>query len=79
MTVPHMEGLTRAANGKTYDVYGIMVNLNDYSVGTTNGGQLSMFDDFDIDYNQQKYLLETRFSGALTVPYSAMVIEKAKA
>ena len=79
VTVPHMEGLTRAASGKTYDVYGIMVNLNDYSVGTTNGGQLSMFDDFDIDYNQQKYLLETRFSGALTVPYSAMVIEKAKA
>ena len=78
VTVPHMEGLTRkAADGKTYDVYGIMVNLNDYSVGTTNGGQLSMFDDFDIDYNQQKYLLETRFSGALTVPYSAMVIEKA--
>ena len=79
VTVPHMEGLTRAASGKTYDVYGIMVNLNDYSVGTTNGGQLSMFDDFDIDYNQQKYLLETRFSGALTVPYSAMVIEKARA
>ena len=80
VTVPHMEGLTRkAADGKTYDVYGIMVNLNDYSVGTTNGGQLSMFEDFDIDYNQQKYLLETRFSGALTVPYSAMVIEKARA
>lgn len=79
VTVPHMEGLTRTASGKTYDVYGIMVNLNDYSVGTTNGGQLSMFDDFDIDYNQQKYLLETRFSGALTVPYSAMVIEKARA
>lgn len=78
VAVPHMEGLTRTADGKTYDVYGIMVNLNDYSVGTTNGGQLSMFDDFDIDYNQQKYLLETRFSGALTVPYSAMVIEKAK-
>ena len=79
VTVPHMEGLTRAADGKTYDVNGIMVNLNDYSVGTTNGGQLSMFEDFDIDYNQQKYLLETRFSGALTVPYSAMVIEKARA
>ena len=79
VTVPHMEGLTRTADGKTYDVYGIIVNLRDYSVGTNNGGQLSMFDDFDIDYNQQKYLLETRFSGALTVPYSAMVIEKAKA
>ena len=80
VTVPHMEGLVRtASDGKKYDVYGIIVNLRDYSVGTNNGGQLSMFDDFDIDYNQQKYLLETRFSGALTVPYSAMVIEKAKA
>ena len=80
VTVPHMEGLVRTgSDGKKYDVYGIIVNLRDYSVGTNNGGQLSMFDDFDIDYNQQKYLLETRFSGALTVPYSAMVIEKAKA
>ena len=78
VTVPHMEGLVRtASDGKKYDVYGIIVNLRDYSVGTNNGGKLSMFDDFDIDYNQQKYLLETRFSGALTVPYSAMVIEKA--
>ena len=65
-----------ASDGKKYDVYGLMVNLRDYSVGTNNGGQVSMFDDFDIDYNQQKYLMETRFSGALTVPYSAMVIEK---
>ena len=79
VAVPHMEGLVRtASDGKKYDVYGLMVNLRDYSVGTNNGGQLSMFDDFDIDYNQQKYLLETRFSGALTVPYSAMVIERAK-
>lgn len=79
VAVPHMEGLVRtASDGKKYDVYGLMVNLRDYSVGTNNGGQISMFDDFDIDYNQQKYLMETRFSGALTVPYSAMVIEKAK-
>ena len=77
VAVPHMEGLVRtASDGKKYDVYGLMVNLRDYSVGTNNGGQISMFDDFDIDYNQQKYLMETRFSGALTVPYSAMVIEK---
>ena len=75
-----MEGLVRtASDGKKYDVYGLMVNLRDYSVGTNNGGQVSMFDDFDIDYNQQKYLMETRFSGALTVPYSAMVIEKLQA
>ena len=80
VAVPHMEGLVRtASDGKKYDVYGLMVNLRDYSVGTNNGGQISMFDDFDIDYNQQKYLMETRFSGALTVPYSAMVIEKAQA
>ena len=79
VAVPHMEGLVRTdSDGKKYDVYGLMVNLRDYSVGTNNGGQISMFDDFDIDYNQQKYLMETRFSGALTVPYSAMVIEKAK-
>ena len=80
VAVPHMEGLVRtASDGKKYDVYGLMVNLRDYSVGTNNGGQISMFDDFDIDYNQQKYLMETRFSGALTVPYSAMVIEKLQA
>lgn len=79
VTVPHMEGLVRTdSTGKKYNVYGIIVNLRDYSVGTNAGGQVSMFDDFDIDYNQQKYLLETRLSGALTVPFSAMVIEKAQ-
>lgn len=79
VTVPHMEGLVRTdSKGKKYNVYGIIVNLRDYSVGTNAGGQISMFDDFDIDYNQQKYLLETRLSGALTVPFSAMVIEKAQ-
>ena len=79
VTVPHMEGLVRTdSKGKKYNVYGIIVNLRDYSIGTNAGGQVSMFDDFDIDYNQQKYLLETRLSGALTVPFSAMVIEKAQ-
>ena len=79
VTVPHMEGLVRTdSKGKKYNVYGIIVNLRDYSVGTNAGGQVSMFDDFDIDYNQQKYLLETRLSAALTVPFSAMVIEKAQ-
>ena len=79
VTVPHMEGLVRTdSTGRKYNVYGIIVNLRDYSVGTNAGGQVSMFDDFDIDYNQQKYLLETRLSGALTVPFSAMVIEKAQ-
>jgi HK97 family phage major capsid protein len=53
---------------------GIIVNLKDYTVGADKGGAINMFDDFDIDYNQQKYLIETRCSGALTVPYSAIVL-----
>ena len=52
---------------------GVMVNLNDYTLGADKGGQISMFDDFDIDYNQYKYLMETRASGALTIPKSALV------
>ena len=56
-------------------VMGIIVNLTDYTVGADKGGAVSMFDDFDIDYNQQKYLMETRCSGALTKPYSAITIE----
>jgi hypothetical protein len=58
------------------DVVGIIVNLDDYNVGTDRGGELTMFEDFDIDYNQQKYLLETRLSGALVRPKSALVIKK---
>ena len=58
------------------DLYGIIVNLNDYTVGADKGGAVSVFDDFDIDYNQQKYLIETRCSGALTKPYSAIVLKK---
>jgi len=58
------------------DLVGIIVNLDDYNVGTDRGGELTMFDDFDIDYNQQKYLLETRLSGALVRPKSALVIKK---
>ena len=60
-----------------YDLLGIIVNLKDYNVGADKGGSVNMFDDFDIDYNQQKYLIETRCSGALTKPFSAMVIETA--
>jgi hypothetical protein len=59
------------------DVVGIIVNLRDYSVGTDRGGDVSMFDDFDIDYNQHKYLIETRLSGALTKPKSAIVFKRA--
>lgn len=60
------------------DIYGIVVNLNDYNVGADQGGAVAMFDDFDIDYNQQKYLIETRCSGALIRPYSAIVLKKKK-
>ncbi len=61
----------------TYDVVGIMVNLRDYTVGADRGGQVAMFDDFDIDYNKYTYLIETRLSGALTRPYSAVTFVKA--
>lgn len=77
-----MKGLTRtplsketSLTGKTLVVDAVIVNPTDYNVGTDKGGAVSMFDDFDIDYNQEKYLIETRISGALTVPYSAMVVE----
>ena len=80
VTVPVMENLTRTVtkSGQAYTntLMGIIVNLNDYNVGADKGGAISMFDDFDIDYNQQKYLIETRASGALTKPYSAIVLEK---
>lgn len=58
------------------DVYGVIVDLNDYNVGADKGGAVNMFDDFDIDYNQMKYLIETRCSGALVKPYSAIVLKK---
>jgi len=61
------------------DVVGVIVNLNDYTVGTDRGGDVSMFDDFDIDYNQYKYLIETRLSGALTKIRSALVVRRAAA
>ena len=61
--------------GKTLIVDAVIVNPSDYNVGTDNGGAISMFDDFDIDYNQEKYLIETRISGALVTPYSALVVE----
>lgn len=73
--VPVMENLSRSVNGATHTLAGIIVNPADYNFGADKGGQTSFFEDFDIDYNQQKYLLETRLSGALTVPYSAIVLE----
>ena len=72
VTVPVMEGVKGPGSG---DLMGIIVNLNDYNVGADKGGAVNMFDDFDIDYNQMKYLIETRCSGALIKPYSAIVLE----
>lgn len=72
VTVPQMEGMKGAKGG---DFIGLIVNLADYTVGADKGGAVAMFDDFDIDFNAQKYLIETRCSGALTTPFSAMAIE----
>lgn len=74
VTVPELEGL-KDSNNK--DIFGIIVNLADYDTGADKGGSVNMFDDFDIDFNQMKYLMETRMSGALVVPYSAIVLKKA--
>lgn len=75
VTVPVMEGLKREVGSKNRELYGLILNLNDYNVGADRGGQVSMFDDFDIDYNAQKYLIETRCSGSLVKPYSAIAVE----
>ena len=72
VTVPVMEGVNGKNGGA---LMGIIVNLADYNVGSDRGGAVNMFDDFDIDYNQQKYLIETRCSGALIKPYSAIALE----
>ena len=71
VTVPEMEQEAYA------NIVGVIVNMADYTMGADKGGSVNMFDDFDIDYNQMKYLMETRCSGALTVPYSAIVLKKA--
>ena len=76
VTVPVFEGHTRTVGANNYALLGILVNLSDYNVGADKGGQVSMFDDFDIDFNKQKYLIETRCSGALVVPYSAISFEE---
>ena len=78
--VPVMENLTRTvgegAGAKIYELIGLIVNLRDYTVGADKGGAVSLFDDFDIDYNQQKYLIETRISGAMTKPKAAIALEQ---
>ena len=79
VTVEAMEGYTVDINDEPADLIGVIVNLTDYNVGTDKGGEINYFDDFDIDYNQEKYLIETRMSGALTKPFSAMTIYDAGA
>jgi hypothetical protein len=75
VTVPVFEGLTREVSGVTHNLDGIIVNLGDYNVGADKGGAVNTFDDFDIDYNKYTYLIETRCSGALTKPFSAIAVE----
>ena len=75
VTVPVFDNQVRTADGHNYQLLGIMVNLADYNVGADKGGAVNMFEDFDIDYNKEVYLIETRISGALTVPFSALVLE----
>lgn len=83
VTVPVMEGVHRMNNAEGVNaecnLLGIIVNLRDYNIGADKGGAINMFEDFDIDYNAQKYLIETRCSGALVKPFSAIVIEEKQA
>ena len=75
VTVPVFEGLTRSVDGVTHTLDGIIVNLADYNIGADKGGSVNMFEDFDIDYNKHTYLIETRCSGALVKPFSAIAVE----
>lgn len=74
VSVEPLEGQTITYDGSKYELLGIVVNLADYNVGADKGGEVNMFDDFDIDFNQQKYLIETRCSGSLIRPFSALTI-----
>ena len=78
VTVPVMENVGREDTGakKKWNLLGVLVNLSDYNIGADKGGAVNMFDDFDIDYNKMKYLIETRCSGALVKPYSAITFEE---
>ena len=76
-TIEQFEGKTRTTtDGKTKKLLGLFVNMNDYQIGSTKGGQITSFEDFDIDFNQYKYLMETRLSGALTKPFAAIALEE---
>lgn len=75
--VPVLEGVQRTdEDSNKFELLALIVNLNDYTVGADKGGEVNFFDDFDIDFNKEKYLIETRCSGALTHPYSAIAMEK---
>ena len=78
VTVPVMENVGREDTGakKKWNLLGVLVNLSDYNVGADKGGSVNMFDDFDINYNKYEYLIETRCSGALVKPYSAITFEE---
>ena len=76
-TVEQFEGLTRLdSKGKTKKLLGLFVNLADYQFGSTKGGEVTRFEDFDMDFNRYKYMLETRLSGSLTKLYSAIALEE---
>ena len=75
VTVPQMEGKTRNASGYDYALWALIVNPADYTFGNNRGGEPTFFEDFNLDYNKQEYLIETKKSGALTIPYSAIAIE----
>ena len=76
-TAEQFEGLARTdKTGKKHNLLGIFVNLSDYTVGSTKGGEITRFNQFDIDFNQEKYLIETRLSGALTRLWSAIALEE---
>ena len=74
--IEQFENKTRTVDGQTKKLLGLFVNMNDYQIGSTKGGQITSFEDFDIDFNQHKYLMETRVSGALIKPFAAIALEE---
>lgn len=79
VTVPQFEGLEHEIKGAIHELLAIVVDLRDYTIGSNAGAELGMAESFDIDFNQYKYLMETRLSGSLTAPYSALTISRKKA
>lgn len=79
VTVPQFEGLEHEIKGVGHELLAIVVDLRDYTIGSNAGAELGMAESFDIDFNQYKYLMETRLSGSLTTPYSALTISRKKA